>query len=301
MPSVFRLGYVDLATPDLDAATAYYRDVVGAVAVETAGDGAFLSVGLDHHTVALQRAERASIRAVGLQLGLGISIEDVADLLAKRGIKGTLKTDARPGVPRLLEIADVGGHNFELFPDIEASGLGFSREGVSPLKLGHVALISPDAPAVVKFLTEGLGFWFTDRFEEVATFVTCNRDHHVLNVIHAPFVTMHHLAFQLTDYSHQARAADLLAAEERPVLWGPSRHTAGHNIASYHYGADGALIEFYNDLDVYLPELDICEPRPWHGDRPQRPKNWPVTQLSRWETRFEFDMMMVTFGMPDPA
>lgn len=36
---------------------------------------------------------------------------------------------------------------------------------------------------------------------------------------------------------------------------GPARHTAGHNVASYHHGADDAIIELYNDVDVFVPEL----------------------------------------------
>ena len=147
-------------------------------------------------------------------------------------------------------------------------------------------------------MREGLGFHTTDWFEDFVTFVTCNRDHHVLNVVAGPVATLHHLAFQLTDHAHQFRAADLLAAREMNTLWGPARHTAGHNIASYHYGADGALIELYNDMDVFVPELGYCEARPWHGDRPQRPKHWPITSMSRWDTKYEFDFSTVAFGMP---
>ena len=128
------------------------------------------------------------------------------------------------------------------------------------------------------------------------TFVTCNRDHHVLNIIQAPFATLHHLAFQLDGRDHQFRAADLLTRLGTPTLWGPARHTAGHNLASYHYGADGALIELYNDMDVFLPDLVYCEPRPWHGDLPQRPKHWPITAMSRWDTRLNSTWLLQPWG-----
>ena len=94
------------------------------------------------------------------------------------------------------------------------------------------------------------------------------------------------------------RAAALLTRHKVPTLWGPARHTAGHNIASYHHGADKALIELFNDLDVFDAELGYCEPRPWHGDLPQRPKRWPLTEMTRWDTRYEFSLAAVQFGLP---
>ena len=298
MPSAFRLAYVDLATPSLNNASSYYREVMGLNETETTGGSAYLGLGIDHHSVALHQADQAGLSAIGLQVGGGEPLADLSKRLTNMGLSPQLKHDARPGVPEFLELTDIGGHTFHLLPDMALSDAEFGGTGLAPLRMGHVAILSTDAPRLLSFLTGALGFSTTDWFEDFVTFVTCNRDHHVLNVIAAPVATMHHLAFELRSVEHQVRAADLLAAREMPTLWGPARHTAGHNIASYHYGADGALIELYNEMDVFVPELGYCEPRPWHGDRPQYPKHWPITQMSRWDTRYEFDLAAVAFGMP---
>ena len=84
------------------------------------------------------------------------------------------------------------------------------------------------------------------------------------------------------------------------TLWGPARHTAGHNVASYHHGPDGALIELFSDMDVFVPELGYCEPRPWHADLPQKPKHWAITDMTRWDTRYEFDLATAALGGPPP-
>ena len=76
-----------------------------------------------------------------------------------------------------------------------------------------------------------------------------------------------------------------------PVLWGPSRHTAGHNIATYHHDADGNVVELYTEMDVYIPELDIFEPRPWHQELPLKPRQWEG--LSSWGTEFEVDLAKI--------
>ena len=300
MPETFRLAYVDLKTPSLDGALAYYDRVLGATTTDRSGEAAYLSLGLDHHNLVLRSGERAGLGAIGLQLNAGADIGEVRRRLESLGYSAAIKTDARPGVATLLEVSDVGGHTFQLLPEMAAAAPGFSGRGIDPVRLGHVAVLTPDASRLIAFLVEGLGFSTTDWFEDFVTFVTCNRDHHVLNVIQAPFATLHHLAFQLNGRDHQFHAADLLTRHGVPTLWGPARHTAGHNVASYHHGPDGALIELFNDMDVFLPDLGYCEPRPWHGDLPQRPKHWPITSMTRWDTRYEFDFTTAALGVPPP-
>lgn len=296
MPDVFRLAYVDLATPALEEAAAYYRDVIGATVVESGASDAYLSLGLDQHNIALHASPRPGLRSIGLQVGSSVRLEDLATRLRGSGLGAEAKTDSRPGVKSLLEV-QVGGHCFQLFQAMEMPAPGFGQKGVVPNRLGHMAVITPDAGKVLQFLTGELGFWKTDWFEEQVTFVTCNRDHHVLNIIEAPVTAVHHIAFELRGRDHQVDAVDKLARNGLPVVWGPSRHTAGHNLASYHHGADGLLVEFYTDMDVFLPDLGSFEPRPWHGDLPQRPKHWPITALTRWETGFSFDLATVAWGV----
>lgn len=296
MPDVFRLAYVDLATPSLDEAVAYYRDVIGATAVETGAGSAYLSLGLDHHNIALHAAPRPGLRNIGLQVCRGVPLAELAERLRGTGLVVETLTDARPGVRTLLQV-QVGGHGFQLFQDMDMPAPGFGAAGIVPNRIGHLAVLTPDAGRVLRFLTDGLGFWTTDRFEEQVTFITCNRDHHVLNVIEAPVTALHHLAFELRSRDHQITAVDQLAQTGRPTLWGPSRHTAGHNFASYHHGADDILVELYTDMDVFLPDLNSFEPRPWHGDLPQVPKRWPLSQMTRWDTRFEFDFLTAAWGV----
>ena len=43
----------------------------------------------------------------------------------------------------------------------------------------------------------------------------------------------------------------------------------------YHRNPDQHVIEFFAELDQLLDEeLGYFDPRPWHADRPQRPKVW---------------------------
>jgi hypothetical protein len=78
-------------------------------------------------------------------------------------------------------------------------------------------------------------------------------------------------------------ACDLLGRSRIPILWGPVRHGPGHNIAVYHRNPGGHLVEFFIDLDRMADEeLGYFEPRPWHRDRPQKPKVWTGQPRDVW-------------------
>ena len=87
----------------------------------------------------------------------------------------------------------------------------------------------------------------------------------------------------MRDWSDIKRACDMLAQNDIKLTWGPIRHIIGHNIAIYHKNPDGVVIEFFTDMDqMHDEELGFFEPRPWHQDRPQRPKVWGDDTPSNW-------------------
>ncbi len=291
MPLVMKLGYLELGVKTVAESLDYYTGVMGAALTETSPDGsAHLSVGKDHHCLVVKPSMEPGFGAIGLQLRPPATLDEVARRLAGLGIDVEIRSDSRPGMPRLLAATFPGAPVFELYEQMSEVTPRPDHSGFSPSRLGHVAILSTEARRVVEFLHEGLDCWTTDWFDDRATFLTCNRDHHVFNVLSAPFNGLHHVAFQLVDARHHFDAADRLAIEKIPLLWGPSRHTAGHNIASYHRAPEGSLVELYSDMDVYVPELGIFEPRDFHEDQPQKPKVWSLSNLSAWNTEFSFDL-----------
>jgi catechol 2,3-dioxygenase-like lactoylglutathione lyase family enzyme len=167
---------------------------------------------------------------------------------------------------------------------------GFKQGGASPLRLGHVAIISADGDKLIAFFKDFLGFWFTDDILGIANFLTCNREHHVVNIVKAPQFRVHHIAFELRDNACHALAADALRGNGVPLLWGPSRHGAGHNLASYHHDPDKVMVEFYTEMDAFIPELGMCEPRPWHEHYPMKPRSWAINELNAWGAEFGFNL-----------
>jgi catechol-2,3-dioxygenase len=289
MPKVFRIGYIEMETPDLQRQTDYYENILGLSQVEANTDSIYLSLGLDHHNVVLRSASASGLGSIGFQVNKNVVLKEMAKELQDAGHKVSWKTDSHPGVSELIEVTPPGSIPLQLFHTMTMSAPGFSNRGIGPVRLGHIAIMTPDAEKVVRFYAETLGFHITDWFEGLATFLTCNPDHHVLNIVQAEKSRVHHIAFQIRDRGNHCDSADFLAKAGIPTLWGPARHTAGHNFAAYHHDPDRTIMELYSDMDILLPELGIFEPRPWHEDLPQKPKAWDVSRLNAWGARFEFD------------
>lgn len=289
---VFRLAFADFYSQEPEKLTEYYTNTMGYRITEEVDGKTYLSNGLDHHNIVITPSNQKGMHRYGYQLDGQLSLEEVQHQLHVQGIESILKEDAKPGISKFIELQDPAGNTLELFTEMDQPAPGYGSSGIVPLKLGHIAFYADNYLKTLQFYQEALGFTFTDKIgEEFANFLTCNLDHHVLNIVTSNKTRLHHIAFQLKDASHQYASSDILAKHGRPILWGPSRHTAGHNIATYHHDPDQNVIELFTDLDVLIPELGIFEPRPWHEELPLKPKTWEA--LSAWGTKFEVDLAKV--------
>lgn len=290
-PKVFQLGYVGLGVNDLQKSREHYAEVMGLV--ETDGDksASYLSVGAEHHNIVLQQATEKTFLHQGYQLNAGTDLNEFANEVEAFGLTAEKKSNAQPGIAEMIEVVAPGGNVFQFYTDIELPEKNYSRSAISPMRLGHLAVITPEAAKLRTFYEDFLGFHYTDDIGGVATFLTCNRDHHVVNVVGLPESRVHHIAFELYGNSDHMKACDVLSSANLPTLWGPSRHYAGHNLASYHYDPDEVMIELYTDMDIYIPSTGAFEPRPWHEENPMVPQSWKPEQMTNWETSFDFDLI----------
>ena len=276
MVQVVKLGYASFGTLDVEAMLAYYTEVIGLALVERGDDGAaYLRSSIDHHSIALYPASEEGLRHVGLQLSGTQSLQDASKQLSEHGIKADLHTDAEPGIHELLEFPDPEGHLIRLYSQMDLVKQGFPDRGIVPEKLGHLAIAVHDPKRAAEFYQNVLGFRVSDWIEDFFVFMRCSPDHHSMNFLGSKYQKMHHIAFQLKDWAHVERACDHLAKHDIPLLWGPGRHGAGHNIFTYHHNPDKQIVELFTELDIILnEELGYFEPRPWHEEFPQGPRVW---------------------------
>jgi catechol 2,3-dioxygenase-like lactoylglutathione lyase family enzyme len=278
-----RIRHATFVTPDLERQIDYYRSVIGLGVVAREAGRAFMATESEEIAIVLEKADAPACKRLSFEVAPNVEAADLSRALSKAGITAQLRSDAGPGMSRTVSFSDPRGLEIELLAGWTPSPSTEPVGGVAALKLGHVALRTPEPQAAATFYGDVLGFRVSDWIEDFFVFLRCGFDHHAINFARAPVQQLHHMAFQLSDASHMHRACDLLGRHRIEILWGPVRHGPGHNVAVYHRNPDGHLVEFFYDLDRMTDEaLGYFEPRPWHRDRPQRPKVWTGLPRDIW-------------------
>jgi catechol 2,3-dioxygenase-like lactoylglutathione lyase family enzyme len=275
MIPVQRIGHVSYMTPDLERQVAYYTTVVGFTMSDRSKDRAVLTTRLGHEVMVLERGSAARCTRVSFQVAPDVDLAGAEKHLSARGIASERRSGITPGIAAAVVFADPKGTEIELFAAFDEAAPRGEIRGVAPMKLGHQAFIVPDAKSVSDFYCDNLGFRVSDWMEDFFSFLRCGTDHHTVNFRTGDKTFMHHIAFELQDWGHMRTACETLGMHKVPILWGPLRHGIGHNIAIYHRDPDDHIVEFYTEMDQMKNEaLGYFDPRPWHEDRPQRPKVW---------------------------
>jgi catechol 2,3-dioxygenase-like lactoylglutathione lyase family enzyme len=281
MIKVRRIGHVTFETPDLERLIAYYTEVNGLALHVRERDRAFLVTRTGQLAIQLERASKPRCTKLAFEVAPTDSFADLARALSADGIKSEVRSDAVPGIPKTLAFQDNKGTTIEVFNDWSFLGRDRPINGVGPLKVGHVAFQVLDPQAVTEFYCKVLGFRVSDWIEDFFAFLRCGPDHHTVNFIRGKTVRLHHIAFETKDFAHIQSACELLARKKIPIIWGPGRHGAGHNVFIYHRNPDDQIIEFFTELDrMSDEELGYFDPKPWHVDQPQRPKVWDRASAS---------------------
>jgi catechol 2,3-dioxygenase-like lactoylglutathione lyase family enzyme len=276
MIGVKKISHATYETPDLDRQIEYYTDVIGLTLTAREKDGAFLASTLDHHSVVLRKGDHARCVQIGFQIGLDDDLGAFDKQVAAHGIKTQRKADPEPSIGEMVTFEDPKGTVIEVFKRADTPPQKFPNKGIVPHKLGHVAFFTKDVKKTTDFYCDVLGFRVSDWMGDIFSFLRCGPDHHTINLMQDEQNRHYHTAFELRDWGHMLTACDYLSLNGYKLLWGPGRHGMGHNLFCYHRAPNGLITELFAQLDQMNEELGYFEPRPWHRDRPQRPKVWPV-------------------------
>jgi catechol 2,3-dioxygenase-like lactoylglutathione lyase family enzyme len=275
MIRVRKIAHASYETPDLDQQIEYYTNVLGLTLAAKDKDAAYLASTIDHHSVVLRQGAQSRCVRLGFQIGADDDLNAFEKQVAGHGIKTARKTNPEPSIAEMLTFEDPKGTVMEVFKRGDYGPQAFSTKGIIPHKLGHVAFFCKDAQKVTSFYCDVLGFRVSDWMGDFFSFLRCGVDHHTINLMQDPEDRHFHTAFELRDWSHIQTACDYLSRNGYKLLWGPGRHGIGHNLFTYHRAPNGLITELFAELDHMNEDLGYFEPRPWHRDRPQKPKVWP--------------------------
>lgn len=280
-----RLGHATFATPELERHLDYWTNVVGLQVVHQDSNSALLATKLGQEAIGLERAGEAHLRRLSFQVAPGTDLADAAKILsAEHSIKTERRSGITPGVRDAIVFDDPKGTQIEVYSEYDFHSVDKSDTGIAPLKFGHVAYRVNDVQLITEFYTKVLGFRVSDWMGDYFSFMRCGVDHHTLNFVRNEKQALHHIAFEVRDWSELHRSSEILLKHNIPLVWGPLRHVVGHNVAAYHRTADDMRVEMFCEMDQMKDEdLGYWDPRPWHEEMPLRPKVWPAdTWRSAW-------------------
>lgn len=276
MIGVRKIAHAAYETPDLEQQTEYYTNILGLTLTAKDKDAVYLANTVDHHAVVLRRGAAAQCTRVGFELGPNDDLDAFEKQTAAHGVKTTRKKDPEPTIADMVAFQDPKGTVMEVFKRPEPQAIKFTRTGVVPHKLGHVAFHVTEVKKVTAFYCDVLGFRVSDWMSDFFSFLRCGVDHHTINLMETGSNRHFHTAFELRDWGHLETACDFLSLNGYRMLWGPGRHGIGHNLFAYHRSPNGLITELFAELDQMKDEeLGYFDPRPWHRDNPQKPKVWP--------------------------
>lgn len=250
--SVMRLGYVHLRVTDIEAAKSYYANTLG---LYPAGehDGKCYFKGwdeYDHHSVVLEEG------GVGLaKMGYKVSDPSDLDLYETRAkqfgcITERMSAGENPEVGDGLRIVIPSGHVLELYHEMTLVGTEvgthnpelFPRHlvGIGVPRIDHITITAEDPRLIDRFFREVLDFRASEHvvatLDEdapmIGSFMTTSNTVHDIAILGGPDTKLHHVAFELNDWSAIKHAGAILAMDDVPVDVGPAQHgiTRGETI-----------------------------------------------------------------------
>ena len=296
MIQVRRLGHATFSTQNMNREVEYWQHIMGFVVTEQTKDRVILSTKYGHEAIALVKGEPGWLQRLSFQVAPGSDLDELARNLQGHGVKCDMASDITPGIRKALTFTDPKGTLTEIYAEYALQDDDKRDPVIAPLKFGHIAYRVNDPKKITDFYIDVLGFRMSDWIGDHFSFLRCGPDHHTVNFARYKEERLHHIAFEMKDSPTINRACDYLAKNKIQLVWGPIRHIVGHNLAAYHRNHDDIRVEMFCELDLMIDEtLGYFEPRPWHEDRPQRPKVWPG---DTWRAQWGFGSFGTFPGYP---
>lgn len=260
--TIRKVGHVGLCTIDLERAIAFYRDQLGLEVTELSTDEAYLRCNRFHHSLVLLRRDHAGVDHLALEVDSPEDVVAWARKLAAAGVAVEDGPSVNLGHGPSIRFRDPCGFPCEIYSGMELLPGAYWSRAVKPIKLGHWTALAGEFDRQVDFYCDVLGFRVSDWMEREVVWLRCNADHHGVAFLRSDGSGLHHIAWQLLDWSEFRAAADHLMSSGNRLAYGPGRHGPGNNLFMYFRDPDRHINEFYCDM-LQIWDERTYEPLVW--------------------------------------
>ena len=273
------LHHASLKVANLNEAFARWSRILGLHGEKIEKDQAILRCTYEDYALLLRETEdKPFLDYVCYELAPGVKRENAHETLQRHN-----ETVSETNIPLRgagLRLNDPDGNTVVLVEQIKPadarpSEVKFSDRipGLHPRKLGHVNFLTSNVKQQVRWYTEVLDFRVTDWIGDEGVWLHVNADHHVLAFLNKGYSHIHHLAFELVDWSELRVFLDHLAKSHRHLVWGPGRHGMARNLFSYFRMVEEELfIELFADLEQLKEDHEIR----YFPDDPHSSNTWGI-------------------------
>ncbi|MCY1348261.1 Iron-dependent extradiol dioxygenase [compost metagenome] len=260
------LGYVTVASTDLNRWRAYATDVLGMMACD-AGDGLlYLKMDERPYRILAERAERDGYGACGWELAGAAAFEQAIAELEQADVqvqRASSADAAQRKVQALARFSDPDGNRHELFwgplQDFARfiSPVGINAFVTSELGMGHAVIPAPSFDRCLDFYQNVMGFGLSDlmkvRFtpdpaepEKRIHFLHCNNArHHSLALFECPIPSgCVHLMVEVDSFDEVGRALDRVQAHGVKLSATLGKHTNDEMTSFYMQTPGGFDLEY---------------------------------------------------------
>ena len=279
---ILRLAHIDVRTPDLDLATAYYADVMGLQKVRRDDDRAYFKCWdeEDHHSLRMRYDPRTGLDSFTFRVEREDDLHDFEKRLADYGCQvARVSKGEAVGQGESIRFEVPSGQVMELVWDIEKTGNILGKRnpspvpppnlpGIAPPRLDHLLINAEEVGEAHTFFKDVLGFRMTEQVldsngHQLGVWMERSHSPHDVAIVNGPNGALHHFAFWLDDWDHVRKAADILAFNGVQIDQGPTRHGITRGTTVYFFDPSGNRNEVfaggylaYRDrpMSVWTPE-----------------------------------------------
>ena len=285
-----QLAHVEILTPDLEASTRFYVDVLGLEETERAGDSVYLRGWADffHHTLQLTAGDAPGLGHIAWRAEGPEQLQIAVARIEATG-RGHGWYDGSVGHGPAFRYRSPGGHLHEVLWEVERyqapAGLAspfpnrpqrYVPRGAAVRCIDHVTVSTADPEGDAHWLRDTLGHRYMEYtviperpdFVVFAMTSVCERGHD-LGLVWDPSpvqARINHFAYFVESREELLRATDVLLNAGVAIEFGPGRHGMGEQDYVYFREPSGMRVELNaGGYRNYEPDWKVVRYEPQQG------------------------------------